>query len=370
MPQHLTQFVRPSVHRGLCLLALLTLLGSFGCAGRSAFDALPAPLGPERIAPELTHEHARELPMFRGRDGAPIGWGDLMSAVARADVIMLGEQHDDALGHEVQRVILTDALAARPRGYALSLEMLERDEQILVDDFLEGIIDQPTFVRLTHSANWAGEGSWNAWYQPIIDVAMEAGAPVIAANAPRRYVRLARTDGYDRLDRLPRERRAFFDRPKRLPEDAYRDRFFALMGSMSHGEHVMDESRIEAIFRSQMVWDATMAASIVRAQRRHGRAIVHLVGQFHSDFEGGIVTELRRRAPGMRILTVSMQRRDEHALQEEDIGRADIVIHTGARPEPEIEEGDEDEAESEAASDDEVDGEPADVEPLEVAPHW
>jgi hypothetical protein len=56
---------------------------------------------------------------------------------------------------------------------------------------------------------------------------------------------------------------------------------------------------------------------------------VHLVGRFHIDFEGGLVTELRRHRPGARILTISMAPLDAMSLRDEDIGRADIIVYTG-----------------------------------------
>ncbi|MEY3025053.1 MAG: hypothetical protein RJA16_1879, partial [Planctomycetota bacterium] len=37
--------------------------------------------------------------MFSGHDGRVVTWADLMDAAARSDVVILGEQHDDAVGH-------------------------------------------------------------------------------------------------------------------------------------------------------------------------------------------------------------------------------------------------------------------------------
>jgi len=89
-----------------------------------------------------------------------------------------------------------------------------------------------------------------------------------------------------------------------------------------------------------------MAASIVRAYEE-GRRVVHLIGQFHSDFEGGTVREIRRRAAQAKVLNISMQREWPGDLLDEDRGRADFVVYTGERPpepeedenEPTIEEG-------------------------------
>jgi hypothetical protein len=97
----------------------------------------------------------------------------------------------------------------------------------------------------------------------------------------------------------------------------------------------MKPEDIDPGFRSQLLWDSTMADSIARALRTpRTTKVIHLVGQFHSDFSGGTVKELRARRPIARVLTVSMQRRDGDALHERDEGRADIIIHTGRRPPP------------------------------------
>jgi uncharacterized iron-regulated protein len=81
-----------------------------------------------------------------------------------------------------------------------------------------------------------------------------------------------------------------------------------------------------------MVWDATMARSIAGALRERGRGsakVVHVVGRFHSDFDGGLVSELRRAAPFASILTVSLLPEASRHLREEDRDRADVVVYTG-----------------------------------------
>ena len=55
-------------------------------------------------------------------------------------------------------------------------------------------------------------------------------------------------------------------------------------------------------------WDATMAQSVVDARPSREHKVLLLVGQFHVEYEGGIVQELRKRMPGVNILVVSIQR--------------------------------------------------------------
>lgn len=269
--------------------------------------------------------------MFEGDTGRVATWADLVEGISWSQVVFLGEIHDHREGHQVQVAIVEDMLAATP-GTAVSLEMFERNEQPIVDAYLRGELEEATLVERTGSASWApknsADGSWSEFYQPLVDRAKEAGSPVIAANAPRVYVRQARIDGYDALNALPPEERSHFDLPKRLDDGAYRQRFNAVM--TPEGEDPADPARLASLdqtFRSQQMWDATMARSIATALDDGAPKVVHCLGSFHSDYRGGTVLALRDAKPFVRILTVSIVPEAATALRERDRGRADIVIY-------------------------------------------
>jgi len=274
----------------------------------------------------------RSLAMFRGDTGTPVDWNSLAVGIRWADIVIVGEQHDDANAHLVQQAVVAETIATWP-GSAVSLEMLERDEQPIVDAYLRGEITKDEFVDRTESRNWASKGSWDGFYQPVIESARANHCPVVAANAPREYVRMARTEGYEALEALPAEQRALFSLPERDPPETYRARFKDFM--TGDGEPPADE-RVDEVLRSQRLWDATMADSVVRAMRDlpSGAKVVHLVGQFHSEYDGGLVSEIQARAPLTRILTVTVQKGEARALRPEDRGKADIVVY-GVRPAPE-----------------------------------
>jgi uncharacterized iron-regulated protein len=256
------------------------------------------------------------------RDSADetLSWTELIVRTDEADVIVLGELHDDHVAHLVQRAVVQDVAARRP-GTVVAMEMLERDEQVVVDDYRDGVISSDEFTKLTFSESWSGKGSWGTWYLPIIDTAHEHGAVVIAANAPRRYVTLARREGYERIEELPDERRRFVDWPDPQVEGAYRRRFMDLMSS--HGEEDIDPEVANSFFRAQQIWDATMAASVAGNMPHDGGASILLLGRFHSDHEGGTVQILRRLAPKARILVISLGAPDEDATEGP---RGDLVI--------------------------------------------
>lgn len=245
--------------------------------------------------------------------GNTLRWSEIMDRVEDAEVVLLGELHDHAVGHAVQLAVVDEVLERWPLS-TVAFEMLERDEQILIDDYMDGNIDAKTFASLTGSSSWAGKGSWSAWYQPILDSIRQAGGNALAANAPRRYVKLAKTGGFERIDELPSERRVLVDYPEELSAGRYRQRFWELgmHGEITDG--VVDMTTIDPddpmlpVFRSQQVWDATMAESIARQQPTMDKKVLLLVGQFHIEYNGGVVQELKRRLPNANVLSISIQR--------------------------------------------------------------
>ena len=310
-----------------------------------------------------------ELLVYRGADGTPAAWSQLMAAVADADVIIVGEEHGNAVGHRVELAIVEDVLDRWP-GSALSMEMLDRSEQAVVDDYLADFIDLETFQERTAATRWLkisrqyvdreinrstfkkritklGWPQWQTNYQPIIDEAKSAGAPIVAANTPWLvYMSVARREGFERLDDVTLAQRALFEVPAEIHQGKYRERFWQVMTGRAEGEPPpedtaddnddnedsahsgLDDETVAASFRGQLVMDATMAASIATASRAGAPKVVHLVGHFHCDFDGGLVQELRRRLPDAKILVITALAQDDPTLRDEDVDRADFVVYT------------------------------------------
>ncbi len=298
-----------------------------------------------------------------------MGWDELMDAVAGADVIIVGEEHGNAVGHRVELAIVSDVLDRWP-GSAVSMEMFDRTEQAVVDDYLAEFIDLETFQERTASTRWLkisrqyadgeinrrtfdkrisklGWPDWENNYQPIVDAARDAGAPIVAANTPWLvYMSVARRDGFERLDDVTDAQRTLFEVPDEVHTGLYRQNFWEAMAGRAEGEpdpsdddsDEVDEDSVAhpgltdevilGMFRGQLVMDATMAASIAGAKRAGAVKVVHLVGHFHCDFQGGLVQELRRRLPDDRILVITALAVDAPSLRDEDVDRADFVVYT------------------------------------------
>lgn len=303
-----TDFRIPSRMKWLCLPALMALLLAGGCAGRTGLSLPPG-----------AHDSWRSLTIYDTTAQRELDREELRARFAAADVVLLAESHGAPSSLIAGRILLEEFLAVEPRG-ALSLEMLSRDQQPLLDRFLSGEWDAGRFVAEAGVADWPAEGAWMDTYQPLLDQARDAGAPVAAANSPRGIVRKAWTEGPDFHEKLSAEEREFFTLPRATGVEAYRARF---MEAMEEHE-AMTGDNADDLFRAQRIWDATMAASIAGALEQAPK-VLHIAGRFHIEHEGGIVLELRERRPQTNLLTVSLG--DEyHPLEVEDLGVADLIV--------------------------------------------
>jgi len=51
------------------------------------------------------------------------------------------------------------------------------------------------------------------------------------------------------------------------------------------------------------------------------------VGQFHTDFQGGLLLRMKAAAPDLTYLTLSVQKASSRVLRDEDHDRADLVVY-------------------------------------------
>lgn len=321
------------------LALAFTLSALSGCAATRPGDgARPDPIAAQQRTLESLDPST--LTTIDGVTGEPLTWSEVVERAAEADVVFIGEMHGHPVGLAAAAALFDEVVALTPHSAALSMEFFERDEQAALDDYLTGVTDEEAFREAARRTN----GNYPPGHRAMVEVARSAGVPVYAANAPRQYVRLARLEGFERLEELTPEQRRLFTIPGELSEGRYRDRFFEIMGGMrGHSDEgdseLTEEERaakeaeqremILSFFRSQNVWDATMAETIAWALEDGRHPIVHVVGQFHSDFAGGTVERLRALAPEARILTISMVNTAAPAMRTKDKERADVLIHVG-----------------------------------------
>jgi uncharacterized iron-regulated protein len=261
---------------------------------------------------------------------------ETMSAqLAKADIVFLGEQHDDPRTHQLQAAAL-DAIARRRTGpVVLALEMFERDVQGNLDAYLAGSRSEADF--LAASRPWP---NYRTDYRPMVEFARAKGWPVVGGNVPRRLASVVARRGLAAIDSLPEGDRAFVAKELNCPRDAYWTRFKATMGDMSgHGMQLSPDQVDQMVWRTyeaQCVKDETMGEAVAEAHTARQAMVIHANGSFHSDYRYGTAERVKWRLPNARIAVVSFVPVEDLDTVDGKARRklGDYVVFTLATPKP------------------------------------
>ena len=263
-----------------------------GIAALLSFGQARVPEADAQIT--IGEQHYR---IYRG-DGTAATMDELVKAVGAAEVTFIGEFHHDRVAHYLEEQLLRRTWDAR---LALSLEMFERDVQCILDEYLAGLIVEKNLI--TDGRAWK---NYPADYRPLVEFAKEKKMPVIAANAPKRYVDRVGRLGAGSLDQIEPEGRRFLPPlPYAKASAAYAAKFASIMK-----EHMGSASSQESAGRSleaQNLWDASMAYSIAEFMTTHpGSRVLQVNGGFHTSERLGTVEHLLRYRPQTQVLVVAI----------------------------------------------------------------
>jgi uncharacterized iron-regulated protein len=219
---------------------------------------------------------------------------DIIAALDTTDVLFFGEEHNDSTCHVLEALLLQKINEKYPGRTALSMEMFETDCQNVLDEYLDVLIREKNFI--TEARAWKNYKD----YRPLIEYAKINQVPVIAANAPARYVNMVNRMGLTSLDKLNKTGKSWL---APLPIDTatgvYYENFLQVMG----GHNTMGGMQM---FQAQNVWDATMGWSIARFLKKHRNyKILHVNGGFHSEDKLGAAAQLKKYFPKSRIINIA-----------------------------------------------------------------
>ena len=228
----------------------------------------------------------------------------LAAEAVKADVVFIGEQHDDPGTHRMELAIL-DAIGRRRSDVVVALEMFERDVQDVLDNYLAGSIPEDAFLKAARPwPNYAAD------YRPLVEYAKARGWKVVAGNVPRKIASSVFSKGIGYIQQLPDSSRRWAAEEFQCPSDKYADRVAATLKDHPPGPGpapTAEEMKKlgELIYQSQCVKDETMAESIARARGNGAPLVIHFNGAFHSDYGQGTAERARRRLPKATVLVVS-----------------------------------------------------------------
>ncbi len=250
------------------------------------------------------------------REGAPIHYGELLSAATASDIVLFGELHNNPIAHWLQLELSTDLQAYVGDDLVLGAEMFEADNQVILDEYFSGFIMERHFTSEARLWN-----NYDTDYRPLVELARENGLDFIATNIPRRYAAMVHRGGFEALEDLS-EKALSWIAPLPVPYDPDLPGYRAMLemeGLPAHGAGNFP--------KAQAIKDATMAHFILHHIPENG-VFIHFNGAYHSNNDEGIVWYLHEYSENNpEVLTIStVEQEAVGQLQEEHHGLADFII--------------------------------------------
>lgn len=281
------------------LLSCLILLAA--CQSQHVLPP-PAPIAP------LGREHADLGRIVDLNSGQTISPQQLVSRLAEAERVLVGEQHDNPDHHALQLWLSRELSKRRAQGSVL-MEMLNRDQQAKVDQaqtvMREGQAMADPFDALAWQPGW----DWSL-YGPLVLHQLRQPYPLLAANLDRAEIMQI----YRQRPLLQGDRSSAANVQERLLSDI-RDSHCGLLS----------ESQLPAMLAVQQQRDRRMAEALLAAPQPS----LLLAGAFHV-----------RKNLGVPLHLIDLGVRNTTAVlilaevgRSVDASMADYVWYTAAQPE-------------------------------------
>jgi uncharacterized iron-regulated protein len=252
-------------------------------------------------------------------EGKQVKYSKMMKDLAEADIVFFGELHNNPIAHWLELEITKDLYTLRNGELVLAAEMFERDDQLIIDEYLSAYYDASKFepeVKL-----WK---NYKTDYKPLMEFAKDSNLYFIASNVPRRYASMVSKKGFEILDTLSEKAKTYVA-PLPIEYDpevkSYKDMLDMMRGGNDTAAHVNDN-----LPKAQALKDATMAYSI-KENWSEGKLMIHYNGSYHSRNFEGIIWYLNRYMKGLNIVTIeTVNQQDINNLSKENMGVASYII--------------------------------------------
>ena len=217
--------------------------------------------------------------------GRVIPLRDALERLARQQVVLLGEEHDNVQHHRWQLHTLIQLHTPQPR-LALGLEAFPRRTQPAIDRWLAGELDEQAFldaVQWRHIWNYDPE-----YYLPLLRFARMYRVPVYALNVDRKLIDRIGREGWNNI---PADQREGIGDPAPASAD-YIEELQQIFGQHMHGGHgeeqtdpdsarLLKSQGFQRFLQSQLVWDRAMAEAARQALDDGAPLVVGIVGAGH-----------------------------------------------------------------------------------------
>jgi len=241
-------------------------------------------------APARAHEACAPVGEWSVPGGGRIAGPEILARAAKAQVVLLGESHDNADHHRWELQTVAALAALRPK-LVLGFEMFPRRVQGALEPWVAGDLNEEEFLK---AADWSKVWGYDAaFYLPLFHFARLNRIPMVALNVERDFVHMVGSKG---LDAVPPEKREGVSVPAPASE-AYLDRLFAsytLHPEIKDSAPTRADSGFRNFVQAQLVWDRAMAQALADAAARNPDALViGVMGSKHIAHGDGVPRQLQ-----------------------------------------------------------------------------
>lgn len=227
------------------------------------------------------------------KNGSEIKQPELVKAMAKRPVVLLGEVHTNAEHHRWQLQILAGLYSHNP-NMVLGFEAFPRAVQPVLDRWVRGELDKKEFIKLSR---------WNEFwrydpdlYMPLFHFARMHRIPMRALNVERYLIRTVKDHGWASIEVGQREGVG----DPLPPSKDYREsltKVFEMHGEINKQKETPQsqtyQKRLESFIEVQTIWDRAMAEALAQVRMAGGEPlVVGIVGRGHVEYGFGISHQL------------------------------------------------------------------------------
>jgi uncharacterized iron-regulated protein len=254
--------------------------------------------GPPAVVTPMPFTMPDSTFVLDGPTGAPVTTGELLRRVGAADVVLLGEQHDNPVHHALRGALITAFAAQRPA--VVFEQFADRDSPIpppAPDQSVEAWLDASGFDR----QGW----QW-PMHEPVVDAAVAHARSLWGSNLSRAMLGPVVREGESAV---PAPIRTLMDQ---APLDSAAIVATDSELQVSHCGQ-LPQSLIAGMRTAQAARDAAMARALLLAGAGSGQRPEWLMaGNGHVRRDLGVPRILRQAVPRARVLAVGLLEREEN----------------------------------------------------------
>ncbi len=221
-------------------------------------------------------------------------FNEFLLELSEADVIIVGEYHNQLASHLLQQEILR--LLANQKNLVVGVEWFSVVQQENINSYLNGEVTTFEFLQISeYINNWGFDFRLLA---PTFALVKQHNIPLLGLNAPKEVTRKISTKGLQALDANVR---SIFPDPLYAQSEKY-DNF---LRNFFESRKRFSKERINRMLIIQSVWDQTMAQTAkIFLQNNPNYQLLIFTGMVHAGKGQGIADVLQQMLPDKKIITI------------------------------------------------------------------